>query len=293
MRQRSSARSGARGRPRHVRRHADRRDVARAQLLALVHLRGERALGHLDVGELLGHVVGLLLALLVEAHALGLEEIAVGDDGDEGRLEAVRVADGGADLLERVEVGVDGRVDLARLGDEDDDVGSLGPQLEGDRLERARRGVVLGRRRALLDPAGVEDREGAAVAFVVVPAALAGLRRHMPEVGHVRSEERVDERRLARAATSDQDEGGRPLLEQDRPQHGDPRAQVLRHLDGELVEKVLDPRHGAGERLDRVVVGHDAESSQRFTGRTSKVASTSSPSSPPCKTLWVPGLSPS
>ena len=36
------------------------------------------------------------------------------------------------DALERVEVGVDGRVDLARLGDEDDDVGRLRAELEGD-----------------------------------------------------------------------------------------------------------------------------------------------------------------
>ena len=106
---------------------AERRDEARAQLVARVDLARERVLGRASTCALL--LVDVVRRLsrrpACRRVAFGSSRVAVGDDGDERRLEAVGAADLVVDVLERVEVGVDGRVDLARLGDEDDDVGRL------------------------------------------------------------------------------------------------------------------------------------------------------------------------
>ena len=64
-------------------------------------------------------------------------------------------------------------VDLARLGDENDEIRRLGLELEGERLERGvLAAIVVGlrRRRAFLHAARVEDRHRPAFALVVVPA---------------------------------------------------------------------------------------------------------------------------
>ena len=227
------------------------RSAARSSIL-----RGDRALGVGHVAHLLVDVVGRLVGGRGAARVrLGLEQIAVRDDGDERRLGAVRAPEFLVDPLERVEIGVDGGVDLARLGHEDDDVGRLRAELDGDRLERAAAVVVLGGRRPLLQAARVEDRHRPALALVVVPAAAPGLRRHVPELGHLRAEERVDERRLARAAPPHEDERGRPLLEQHRAQRRDPHAQVPGHLEREAIEQLFEAGDRARQRLQGVVLG--------------------------------------
>ncbi|MFY0521902.1 hypothetical protein ACN28I_01365 [Archangium gephyra] len=69
--------------------------------------------------------------------------------------------DGGGDLREDVEVGVDGGVDLGGLDEEEEGVGGLAADLGEDGVEGRVGGIGLLGAGALLEAAGVEDGEGA------------------------------------------------------------------------------------------------------------------------------------
>jgi len=112
-------------------------------------------------------------------------------------------------LLERVEIAVDGRVDLAGFHHVHERVGRFARELEQDLVDR-RVGRVrvmrLGGRAPLLHAGRVEDRHRAVRPFEVEPPTAPGLRGDVTDFGDLRSEERVDQRRLSRAATPDQRE---------------------------------------------------------------------------------------
>ena len=226
-----------------------------AQLVAVVDLGGERVLGLATRPELLLDVVLAALRRTRAGACPWAREIAVGHHGDERRLEAVGALDFLVDALERVEVRVDRRVDLARLGDEDHQI---------RRLARAARPRSTRARSTSSASAGADPSCTPRVsridiapplALVVVPAPAPRLRGHVPELGHLRAEERVDQRRLSGPAPPDQHERGRSLLEQHRAQRRDADAEVLRHLEREALEQLLEAGDRARQRLQGVVVG--------------------------------------
>lgn len=143
-----------------------------------------------------------------------------------GGTEPVLALDLRVDPFEDGEVAVDRRVGLARLHEEDDDVGDLPLELEQDRRHGVLRGVGLGRLRAFLHPARVQNGDRPARGDVIEPLAAPGLRLHVADVGDVRAEERIDHGGLARATASDESERWRALLEEDRAQKRDLGADV-------------------------------------------------------------------
>src|SRR6185295_15553933 len=96
--------------------------------------------------------------------------------------------------------------------------------------------------RPLLDPARIEDRDGPTLGGVIEPPAAPRLRLHVADIGHARAEQSVDERGLARAATADEGERGRALLEQHRPQEA--------NLASDLVHGAVRERQEAEELFD-------------------------------------------
>ncbi len=96
--------------------------------------------------------------------------------------------------------------------------------IDADRVPRC---VLFGRLRALLNAAGIEHRERPALGRVVEPLAAPGLRFDVPDLGDPRAEDRVHERRLARATPPDERKRWGALLEQHGPQQRDLRANVF------------------------------------------------------------------
>ena len=256
MRQRSSARSDPSLRqdmyadtPTVVTRRG--RSLSRASIF-----RRERVLRERHVPLLLLDVLGRLLALLVQARGLGLERVRVRDDRHERRLEPVGAPDLVVNALEGIQVAVDRGVDLGGLRHEDHDVGRLHAQLDGDGLERAPGGSPS----AGAEPSCTRACRARAWRHRRARRGTSGaprLRRDVPELGHLRAEERVDDRRLARPAPPDEHERRRPLVEQHRAQRRHAHAQVLGDVERQPVEQLLDPRNRARESFQRVIVaGH-------------------------------------
>ena len=209
----------------------------------------ERALGERDVRELLVAVGAVALGLCVEPDRLGLEQIGVRDRADDGRRDLVGALAGPHDVLERVEVGVDGAVDVHGPHHEDDRVGGLGAQLDEDRGDGGLRVVVLGGPRSLLHAARVEERQVAPRRLDLVPAPPARLSTDVPDLGDLAPHEGVDHRGLAGSPPADDGEGGRPLLDHERPQRSDAVPQVLGGVAGQHPEQRFEALERLGDLL--------------------------------------------
>lgn len=241
---------------REVRRDAQRALERTRELGPRANLPVDRPLGEREERQLFGHVRIVVLASLVQDDVLRLEEITRGHDAENRGFLALFALHLGNDVGEAVQIGVDGRVDVARADEEQDHVGRLSPQLPKDAADGRRVRIGLGLGGAFLQATRVEDGQRPAGRPVLVPTAFHGARLHVPDGRHVGSEERVHERRFARTSSAHERDGRRALLEQDAAQRGDAGAQIAGGLVGEVREQLLDALDRFGDLLTKAVAIH-------------------------------------